>query len=172
MDKNIFCKTKVLKILVILLLSLVIFALAFAAGVFIGERKARFSCAWGDAYHNNFGAPRKEFPVGPHFDISGKLPEINDREFVNPNGVIGKIIKIVKSSDNTLPSAIIIANPNGLEQNVLISSTTNIKLMRDDISINQLKNDDLVTVIGDDDSGQISAKLIRVLPAPQDLNLK
>jgi len=168
MNKEIILKPRTLKILVAIMLAVVIFALAFSAGIFIGERKARFSCAMGDAYRRNFGVYNNLAPL--NIGLDQKLPEINDREFVNPNGVIGRIIKIVKSSDNTLPSAIIIANPNGLEQNVLISSTTNIKLMRDNISIDQLKNDDLVTVIGDDDSGQISAKLIRVLPAPQDFN--
>ncbi|MEI7451889.1 MAG: hypothetical protein WCK37_01650 [Candidatus Falkowbacteria bacterium] len=171
MNKEIILKPRILKILVAIMLALVIFALAFSAGVFIGERKARFSCASGDAYHRNFGA-RNNFLPGARFDVGEKIPEINDREFMNPNGVFGKIIKIVKSSDINLPSAIIISSPNGLEQNVLISSTTNIKLMRDDISIDQLKNNDLIAVIGDDNSGQISAKLIRVMPAPQGFNLK
>lgn len=168
MNKDIILKAGFLKIVVIVLAALVLVFLIFSAGIFVGARKARFACAWGDAYHRNFGAPNKEFPLGPNIPgLGDKLPEMNDREFMNPNGVFGKIIKITKNENSASSSEMIISGLDGLEQNVLVANNVNIKLFRDDINFDQLKADQYVAVIGDTDStGQINAKLIRVIPAP------
>jgi len=168
MDKDFFLKTRFLKIIVIVFAVVVVVSLIFSAGFFVGARKARFSCAWGDNYHRNFGMPNKEFLPGPMREMNDRFPEFNDREFMNPNGVFGKIIKIIKAENNTSSSEIIISSSEGLERNILLDNRTNIKIFRDNVNIDQLKADQFVAIIGDiDNAGQINAKLIRVMPEPR-----
>ena len=123
----------------------IIALLIFSLGVVVGFHKASYGHAWEENYERNFGF-RSNSPVSDNFP--------------NASGAIGKIIKI------TLPT-IIVEDRNNTEKVILINDDTQIQEMREMITINNLKLNDFVVVIGSPDAqGQIEAKLIRIMPAP------
>ncbi len=124
----------------------------FLCWINVGFHKAEFGRAWGENYERNFG-------FGPDHSLLGK------DNFPNANGAIGKIIKI------ELPT-IIVEDKDNAEKVILIDSNTNIEKMTAQITMNDLKVDDFVVVIGAPNTqGQVEAKFIRVMPvgmpAPQ-----
>jgi hypothetical protein len=122
-----------------------ILVLVFSAGVSVGFRKASFGRAWGDNYERNFGMMPPRFGLGQN-------------NFPNANGAIGKIINI------TLPT-IIVADKDNTEKVILIKDDSKIQKMRAEIKASDLVINDFVTIIGSpNDSGQIEAKFIRVMP--------
>ena len=124
--------------------------LIFSAGVSVGFHRASFGRSWGDNYERNFGMPP---PGSPGFGF------VND-SFPNAHGSIGKIINI------QLPT-IIVQDQDKTEKVVLIKDDTKIQKMRDNIKGSDLKVDDFVVVIGSPNAqGQIEAKFIRIMPAP------
>jgi len=123
-----------------------ILIIVFGAGVFVGQEKARFSFHWGENYYNNF-APKRPL----------QMPM--DRDLVNGYGSSGQIIKINSNS-------LVIKDRDGVEKNVLATAQTLIKRGPENLIIADLKVNDEIVVIGSpNSSGQIEAKLIRVLPA-------
>jgi hypothetical protein len=127
-----------------------LFFLIFAFGVQIGDRKARFSCDWANNYQNNFAGPRDGFGQ-PWQNLPGG-------DFINANGVFGEIIKINEND-------FIIKGKGGIENIIIINQDTTIQRFRDNIGLKDLKIGEFVVVIGSPNkSGQIEAKLIRVLP--------
>ena len=89
--------------------------------------------------------------------------EINGAKTVVKEGedfkLDGKIIKISQSS-------LVIEDVAGVEKVILLDGNTVIKKLRDDIKISNLLVDDSVVVIGSsNDKSEITAKLIRVMPA-------
>jgi hypothetical protein len=126
----------------------------FQSGVFVGAHKADFTRRWSDNFERNFGGPR-----------GGMMPRgIASRDFVPGGGAIGAIIKI---DDSILT----IKDRDGLEKSVLLDDKTEIRRFREAIKIADLKVDDAIVVIGEPNTaGQIAAKLIRVMPAPQMMN--
>ena len=131
--------------------SIIILVLVFSLGISVGFRKASFGRAWGDNYERNFG-------------MMPNRPEFGKDNFPNSHGAIGKIIKI------ELPT-IIVQDKDNTEKIILIKDDTKIQKMMNDIKINELAVDDFIIVIGSpNDKGQIEAKLLRVMPAPELLN--
>ena len=123
----------------------IIVILIFSAGVSVGFHKASFGHAWGDNYEKNFGISPPRFGL-------------DEGNFPNANGAIGKIIKI------ELPT-IIVQDKDNTEKVILIKSDTKIEKMRTEVAVANLAIDDFVVVIGSpDDQGQIEAKFIRVMP--------
>lgn len=144
-----FFQSKVFKIILICLAGLIILLLVFKMGAIIGLRKARFSMGWEQNYHRNFAGPR-----------GGFLNDFREENFIEASGVFGKIIKIDASN-------IIIAGQNNTEKIVLIKDNTIVRRFRDTIKISDLKTDELVVVIGEpNETGQIEAKFIRIMPVP------
>ena len=128
--------------------------LIFQAGMMVGFRKASFGRNWGDNYERNFGSPHQ----GPKM-ISGELGDFGN--LPNAHGAIGKIIKL------ELPTMIVLDENDNTEKVVIIDNKTEIRLMRETMTPDKLKLDDLIIVIGEpNSSGQIEARLIRFLPAP------
>jgi hypothetical protein len=132
--------------------------LIFSAGLSVGFHKASFGRDWGDNYYKNFGMGGRGGPMGE----MGKNGPMNF--FPNAHGVNGKIIKI------ELPT-IIVSDRDNTEKVVLIKDDTKIQKIRENITTTDLKVDDFVVVIGSpNDKGQIEAKFIRIMPAPEFLN--
>lgn len=131
----------------------VVLLLTFEAGVYMGYQKAMFSSGWAQNYSSNF------FPRGGNHSSSSQ----EERGFVNPHGAFGDIIKIDSSS------LVVKGNDEG-EKTVLIPSSTEIEHGPDMIKISDLAVGDRVIIFGTpNDSGQIVARLIRVLP-PQPIS--
>jgi hypothetical protein len=148
MDINKILQSKILKSVIIGLGILLVLLVVFKAGTMVGVRKAIFSCRWSDNYHKNFGGPK-----------GGVFQGFNDKDFMDANGVSGQIVKI-DSSD------VMINDEDGIEKVVFIDQSTSIRRGRDNIKITDLNTNDFIVVIGDpNQSGQIVAKLIRVMPS-------
>ena len=129
----------------------IVILIIFSAGMSVGFRKATFGHAWGENYERNFGMMPP--PIG-----------FNGNNFPNAHGAIGKIIKI------ELPT-IIVEDRDNTEKVVLIKDDTKIEKIRSIITNADLKINDFIVVIGTpDDQGQIEAKFIRIMPAPDFLN--
>lgn len=123
----------------------IVVILIFSAGVSVGFHKASFGRAWGDNYEKNFGI------TPPHFGL-------DEGNFPNANGAIGKVIK------KELPT-IIVQDKDNTEKVILIKSDTKIEKMRNEVAATDLAIDDFVVVIGSPDTeGQIEAKFIRIMP--------
>lgn len=148
----------------------------FSMGMFVGFKKASFSYKWGENYHRNFGGPPQGFMPG----FRGK-GNFMGRDFINPHGTAGAIIKIEMpalaaseqaSSTETAPARplpaqtaamLIVKGGDNMEKTVIATAATAIMSNRDKIKIADLKVDDSVVVIGNPNNfGQIEAKLIRV----------
>jgi len=147
-------KSKVFRIIVIIIGVFTIISLIFQIGMMAGFRKASFGRDWGDNYERNFGMPK----MGPkmmdmEFGNLGKLP--------NAHGAIGKIVKI------ELPTIVVLDEKDNTEKSVLVNEKTEIRMVRESINSTDLKIDEYVVVMGaPNSSGQIEARLIRILPAP------
>lgn len=135
------------------IIGLVVFAvvcLIFWIGIFVGGTKARFSYRWAESYHKNFAGPR-----GGFLDDWRSFPR---GDFISSHGVFGQIIKIEEST-------IIIKEGNNVERIVAVKDSTIIERLRETVKISDLRVDDFIVVIGEpNDSGQIEAKFIRLLP--------
>ena len=131
---------------------IIVLAFVFSAGISVGFHKASFGKNWGDNYERNFGMR----PVG--------MIGFGKDNFPNSHGAIGKIIKI------ELPT-ITVADKDQTEKVILVGNDTKIDQTRTQINAQHLKVDDFVIVIGSPNTqGQIEAKFIRVVPAPELLN--
>lgn len=134
--------------------ALVILLLVLGVGMFVGFKKATFSFRWGENYHRNFGGPRGGF-LGDFMrrDFTGK-------DFIGAHGVFGQIIKIDSQE-------LVVKGRDNVEELVLVKDDTVIQRFREAVKLNELKVDDYIVVIGEpNDSGQIEAKFIRVMPLP------
>lgn len=130
-------------------LAVAVVVLAFGAGIWVGQERARFSFRWAEDYHRNFGGPKNGF--------FGNFP---GEEFTGGHGIFGSIIKIdgntliVKDQRNTENTV------NVFDNTIIVDRTKNLKL-------SDLKVDQNIVVIGSPNSeSQIDAKLIRILPPP------
>jgi hypothetical protein len=142
----------ILKKIIIGLIVIVIVMFTFGIGIRVGEKKAGFSYRWAEEYHKNF--------AGPQGGFFGDWRSFPRGDFINTHGIFGQIIKIEEST-------IIIKEGNNVERIVVIKDGTTIERLRETVKISDLKVDDFVVIIGEpNDSGQIEAKFIRLLPPP------
>lgn len=131
---------------------LILLLLVFQLGVFVGYKKAGFSYKWGENYYKNFAGEREGF--------MRDMPR--DRDFMAGHGIAGSILNI-----DLTANMVSIKGNNGVEQIVLLTAQTEIKRIKDNVKIDELKSGDNIVVIGAPNSnGQIVASLIRIMPAP------
>lgn len=124
--------------------------LVFAFGVWVGNEKAKFSFNWADNYHKNFAGPQNGF--------NKDWRDMPGGDFINAHGVFGEIIKMDKNS-------FVIKGKENIENIIIIDQDTVIRRLSDNIKLQDLKVGEFVVVIGSpNNSGQIEAKLIRVMP--------
>ena len=148
-----FAESKNFKKLIYILGAIVVITLVFQAGMMAGYRRASFSRDWGNNYERNFG-PKRE---GPRFMMN------NMRDIPNAHGAIGKIIKI------EFPN-IVVLDKDQTEKIVIIKDDTSILERREILGKESLAVDEFIVVIGNpNDQGQIEAKMIRIMPAPEDM---
>lgn len=149
---NKFVDSKNFKKVIYVLGALFILSLVFQAGMIAGFRKAAFRHDWGNNYERNFGPMRKAPPFLD--DIKGAP---------NAHGAIGKIIKI------EFPN-IVVLDKDQTEKVIIINDSTSILERRDRITKDNLAIDKYIVVIGTpNQDGQIEAKLIRIIPSPEEM---
>lgn len=166
-DFNKIFQSKVFSGCILALVVLIILGLVFAAGTAVGFKKADFSYRFGDNYHKNFAGGGCQADRGPNAmvgAIAGGRPDMmgcaNGGEYIDGHGVIGQIITI--NSDT-----IVIKDRDNVEKIISVDSQTLINRFRESIKISDLKAGDSVVIIGEPGTdSKISAKLIRVMPAP------
>lgn len=150
-----FIKSKTVLVIIAGLFALAVLIGTFSAGVAVGYRKARFSYAWGENYHRNFGGPRGGFLRNFSQDFMGK-------DFIGAHGTFGQIIE-VKDFE------LVVRGKDNVEKIIIINKDTDIRRFQDTIQVENLKVNELIVVIGEpNDQGQIEAKFIRVMPSPSD----
>jgi hypothetical protein len=140
--------------------ALLVLLVAFKAGMMVGYREAAFSYRWNENYYNNFAGREGNFLPGPGIPGSHDrvLPGFDDREFMRSGGADGQILKIEEGK-------ITIKDRDNLEKIIVLTDKTVIRKFDKEIEAADLKEDDHIVVIGDpNDSGQIEAKLIRLMP--------
>jgi len=151
-----FIKSKAVMWVLICLAGIVVLAGVFQLGVSIGERKSRHFNRWFENYGRNFGPPgimgrdwRRDMMNAPQPFGRPMLP--------GGYGVFGKIL----SADG---NRIVIQGQDNVEQSVLITTSTAIRIGNYEAKIGDLKADQNVSVFGrPNDQGQIEAKLIRIM---------
>ena len=131
--------------------------LVFQAGMFVGYKKASFSYRWGDNYHRAFGVHREGERM-----MGGMMNGFfRGKDFTNSSGAIGKIINI------NLP-ALVIESADGIEKIIIVANDTVIRQFRETVKAIDLKIGDFIVAIGSpNDSAQIEAKIIRIMPDPE-----
>ena len=148
MDINKILQSKKFKIVMSIIGSIIILLLVFSIGTIVGFKKANFSFRWAENYHRNFGGPR-----------GGFFEDFSGRDFIDANGTFGQIIKIDGST-------LVIDGRDNTEKIVLIKDNTIINGFQNNLKLADLKVNDYIVVIGDpNNTGQIEAKLIRLMPA-------
>ena len=126
-------------------------ALSFHAGMIVGFHKASFSYRFGENYHRNFGGPQGGF--------MGGMME-GDRSFKDGHGTFGRILT---KENNVLT----VSDMHDGEKKITVNDRTEVRNGRARVSLADLRVDDFVVVIGTpEESGEIEAKLIRVMPPP------
>lgn len=142
-------KSKKILHVIVVILGLALLLGTYSVGMAVGFRKAKFSFAWGENYHKNFGGPRGGFLRDAERDFSGS-------DFIDAHGTFGQIIK--KDGD-----LIIVKGKDNIEISVITGDKTTINKSRKSINALDLKIDDRIIIIGDpNNQGQIEAKFIRV----------
>ena len=156
-------KSKKFKATLFTIVALAILLAVFQAGVMVGYGKARFSFGLGDNYYRAFRDDRGGMlRSGANFGgFGGRMMGGLDRDdFLGAHGAVGKILQI------NLPN-IIVADVQNVEKTVLINDNTIIRKFRDEGKKDDLREGDMIAVIGSPDTtGVITAKLIRILPPP------
>lgn len=153
MDFKSFFKSKPLGIAIVAIGVLAVLFLVFLAGEAVEAGKANFSYRWGESYYRNL--------VGPHSATPFNM--MRGGNFMMGYGTAGSIIKI----DNA--TLTIQDERDKSEKTVVVGKDTVIRRFRDALQLSDLKVDDDVIVVGSpNNSGQIEARLIRVLPADGD----
>lgn len=146
-----FFQSKIFKWATLGVACFLILAFVFGMGVFVGTKRANFSFRWAEEYHRNFAGPE-----------GGFFENVVDarKGFIDANGCIGQIISI---NGQTLT----VKGRNDAEKIILVNDKTTIIFQRENLKLSKLKTGDIVVVIGEpNDSGQIQAVLIRVVPPP------
>lgn len=151
-----FSSSPFVRRLLVILAGLLVILAVFTLGVHVGERKARHFSGWERNY--------------PRMMPSGRGPSMmNSRTpFMRPSlpGTHGVFGKVLSMTDNHL----VIQGQNGIEENVLITSSTAIRVGQETITPNNLPTDlsraDVAVFGTPTDQGQIEARLIRLFIKP------
>ena len=148
-----FLKSKTVVVVIAVLFGLALLLGTFSVGMAVGYRKAKFSYAWGDNYHRNFGGPRGGFMREFNLDLNGE-------DFIGAHGTFGQVISISESE-------LVVRGKDNVEKIIVVNGDTDIRRFKDSIELKDMRVDEPIVVIGEpDDLGKIEAKFIRVLPIP------
>lgn len=146
-----FAESKKFGSVILAVVALLVLLVVFEAGAFFGYHEASVSYRWSENYARNFGGPSPSGNV--MFVRTGQgMPE--------GHGAFGQI------SNLALPT-FVLTDPNHPEERIRIESDTIIKKLNTTVSTDALANGTYVVVLGDPNStGEIAAKLVRILPPP------
>lgn len=137
---------------------LIILTVVFQAGIFVGYHKAAFSYSGGDNYYRAFGNRSGPMMGGDNGILGGMMGVLDQDDLQGGHGAIGKIVRV------SLPT-LVIADIKNVEKTVFITDDTLIRRYRDDIASNTIAVGEMAIILGaPNETGQVIAKLIRILP--------
>jgi hypothetical protein len=149
-------KSKKFKIAALAVGVLILMLVSFAGGLAIGFHKARFSYKFGENYERNFVGGPMQGPGMMERGPRGMMDNFKGQGFRNGHGIAGTIISVANNQ-------IVIKDQSGQENTISVGDKTLIKQAQNTISLNDLKNDEQIVVMGrPGDNGTINADLIRV----------
>ncbi len=164
--------SKKFKIMLIILAELVFAFVMFGAGLAVGFHKARFTGGWYEGYRRNLMGPNDRGGDKRHGGRGARggrmMPSGIGEDFMGGHGVVGSVISVnppLPSNDLTgsAPS-LTIQSVDGVEKTVFLNSKTTIRKFRDEITAQDIRAGDSVTIIGTpNDDGAITATLVRVM---------
>ena len=147
-----FFKSKWVQVVIVCLAGLILLTGSFWLGVNIGARKSRHFNDWCGNFDRQMPG-REDRGIG-----QGLLPP--PPVLPGSHGVFGKVISVSGSS-------LVIQGKDNLEQDVLVTTSTQIRLGRDQAALQDVKADMEASVLGAPNSqGQIEARLIRLFEGP------
>lgn len=137
--------------------ALVILCGTFSLGLRLGERRAGYVSGWERGYRHmmpfNRGFGREE----------GAAPPMMRPLFPNGHGVFGNVLSV---SNNSL----VIQGKDGIEQTVLVTSSTTIRVGTETINVQDIPKDlsklQASAFGAPNASGQVEARLIRLFTQP------
>jgi hypothetical protein len=139
------------KFILVGMLSIAALVSAFAAGQSLGFHKADFLCGTGGRYQQMF---ERNEARGNDQGFLPMMPPLPDS-----HGAVGEIVKIEDG-------VITVATPDNFEKAIRVNDDTLIRKFRDSITVSDLVVGDRVVVIGSpNDSSEVEARLIRVMPS-------
>lgn len=140
--------TRIVKTSLFVLGGIIIILAIFWSGMMVGFYKAGFNYEWSKNYHDLFEGPERRM-----------VRDFRGRNFMNANSAVGLVIRVDTST-------LIIKEDDGAEKSILISDKTSIRRFQDAILTSDIKVDEKVVVLGaPSTTGQIEARLIRVMPS-------
>ncbi|MEI6528507.1 MAG: hypothetical protein WCO10_02425 [bacterium] len=145
-------KSNKVKVSVYVIAGVLVLLFVFQAGMFVGFKKASFSFRVGENYFREMNGRRNDPMMGLRRD-----------DFGNSHGAIGQIVGV------KLPT-ISLEEPNGSVKNILVSTSTAVRGFQGQLKIEDLKVGDYYIVFGSaNDQGLVEAKLLRLMPAPENM---
>ena len=150
-----FFGTKAGAIGAVALVSIILLLLAFQAGMHVGYRKAFFSIKSGDRFLGMFEGGEK-----PRMMMRLPLEDSSAG-----HGAVGKVVSV------SLPNFVMATSDNA-ERTIEIATGTVVRRFRTTVAPNDIHADDYAVVLGDPkDTGEIRARFIRLMPAPEGGNV-
>ena len=144
-----FFASRAFTIILSALIALAALLLMFRIGMMVGHQRASASFTWGQDYHRVFGGPSQGFFGG-----------MVDQDDVKMHGVFGTILK----NEN---QTITVEAEDRTERSVIVNGQTIIRQQRANATLQDLIPHLQIVVIGSPDAnGQITARLIRIIPPP------
>ncbi len=142
-------KSKTVRGIVIGIAGIIVLLVVFHLGQISGYHRARYAEHLGENFNRNFSDPRGGW--FPHGLSDRGLPP-------GGHGAVGEIVSL------SLPQ-FIVAGPDNLEKTIIVSTSTKIREFQEEIKPDDLQKGSRVVVLGEpNDSGQIQAQFIRVIP--------
>ncbi len=145
-------KSKVLRTLILGCATVLLLVATFTFGVVIGERKADHFSRWSDRYDRSLRPSRKSFERRRAWQFP--FPSLPDT-----HAAFGRILSV---ADHELT----VQQNDREEKNILVTSSTVIRIGRESGTQDDLRTDAHVAIFGGpNDQGQIEARLIRIFPS-------
>ena len=148
MNSPSFSPSRITSLLLSALVILVLLISAFWMGTVVGERRVRHYRGWSSSHHRPFMPMMREPRPFPPMRLPLRPP--------SGNGVFGHVASLSETS-------LVITDRGGLEQTVLVTSSTAIRINERNANLTDIHQNDEVSVFGMPTSqGQIDARLIRL----------
>lgn len=146
-----FVESRKFRLILVAIAALLLLLIIFQAGMVVGYKQAAYSFQYGNNYYRMFG----ERGPGPDHG-----PMMMRGRFIEGHGAVGKVLSVA-------PPTFVVVGPDNVEKTVTVSDDTYIRRFDQAVTINDVQVGDYTVVVGNpNDSSQIEARFVRLLPPP------